>query len=305
MADRIKVGFPGLGIDEFELSSVAIRNLFGVEGFSVRWYAVFICLGICLAFVYFLLRGKRTEKLLEDDLLNVTLLAVPLGIVGARFLYVITNLDQYDTFMEMINIREGGVAVYGSIIFGAGTIIVYSLIKKHNCLKYFDAIAPAMMIGQIIGRWGNFMNGEAYGLSENVDTNIFRMTVQRIYSDGSVGKVVTAHPTFLYESLWNLVGFILINIVYKKKKFDGQIVAIYVAWYGFGRAWIEMLRSDSLYVGNQKLMVWLGFITCAAAVVGYILLSRRGTAKETEVDDFLTAKAEEIKEVEETANDNT
>lgn len=288
MADSVKIGFPGLGIDEFTVDSVAIHNAFGAEGLDIRWYALIICTGIVSAFFYFLMRGKRTEKLLEDDLLNITLFAVPIGVVGARFLYVITNLEDYESLLEMINIRSGGLAIYGGIIFGALTILVYSLIKRHNPLKYFDAICPGVMLAQAIGRWGNFTNGEAYGLGYGAEKMPWRMTV-----DG-----IVTHPTFLYESLWNLTGFVIANLLYKNKKFDGRIFTFYVAWYGFGRAWIEFLRSDSLRVGGYKLMVILGFFTCAAAVGAHIYLYLRNRK---ELADFAQTKTL----TEETANDNT
>ena len=288
MADSVKISFPGLGIDEFTVNSVAFENAFGVDGLDIRWYALIICVGIISAFTYFLMRGKRTENLLEDDLLNVTLFAVPIGVVGARFLYVITRLNTYDSFVEMINIRQGGLAIYGGIIFGAATIFVYSLIKKHNALKYFDAICPGVMLAQAIGRWGNFMNGEAFGVGYGVNSVPWRMTV-----DGEV-----CHPTFFYESLWNIIGFVIANLLYRNKKFDGQIFTFYVAWYGFGRGWIEFLRSDSLMIGNQKLMVYLGFLSCAVAVAVHIYLYRRS---KIEITTFNESKAI----TEENADDNT
>ncbi len=294
MAERIKVAFPGLGIGELDISSVAIRNLFGIEGLDIRWYAIILCIGIVGAFTYFLTRGKRTEGLTEDDLLNVTIFAVPIGVVGARFLYVITSLEKYDSFSEMINIREGGLAIYGGIIFGALTILVYSKIKHHNCFKYYDAIVPGVMLGQAIGRWGNFMNGEAYGVGYNADGMPWRMTVQKFYESGKVSEVLTVHPTFLYESLWNILGFVIANLIYRKKRFDGQILCFYVAWYGFGRAWIEFLRGDSLMVCGMKLMVLLGFASCAVAIGAYIFLYKRaasGTERlDKEVAAFLSKK---------------
>ena len=288
MADPVKVSFPGLGIDEFKLDPVAIHNAFGIEGLDIRWYALIICVGIITAFVYFLKRGKGTEKLLEDDLLNVTLFAVPIGVIGARFLYVITNLDDYDTFLEMVNIRSGGLAIYGGIIFGALTIVVYSRIKKHNPLKYFDAICPGVMLAQAIGRWGNFMNGEAYGVGYGAEKMPWRMTVNGIVT----------HPTFFYESLWNIIGFVIANLLYKNKKFDGRIFTFYVAWYGFGRAWIEFLRVDSLPLGSHRLMVYLGFISCAVAIAAHIYLFKRS---KNEIKDFEQAKTT----TEGIANDNT
>lgn len=302
MSDGVFVSFPGLGIDEFKIDSVA----FALLGIEIRWYALIICTGIILAFCYFFNRAKRTEQLLEDDVLNVTLIAVPLAIVGARFLYVITNLDSYDTFFEMINIREGGIAIYGAIIFGALALLGYTKLKKLPTLKFFDAICPAVMIGQIIGRWGNFMNGEAFGVGYGAESLPWRMTVQRfVYMDnGAIDRAkynyFVTHPTFLYESLWNLLGFVIANILYKKKKFDGQIFLFYVAWYGFGRGLIEILREDSLLVFGQKLMVYLGLTTCAAAIVFYVILLRRNRNKTDEVEAFVKAKA--VNDTEENEN---
>ena len=293
MSDGVMISVPGLGINEFKIDSVAFAP-FGIE---IRWYALIICTGIILAFLYFYNRAKRTEQLLEDDVLNVTLIAVPLAIVGARFLYVITNLDSYDSFFEMINIREGGIAIYGAIIFGALALLGYTKLKKLPTLKFFDAICPAVMIGQIIGRWGNFMNGEAFGKGYGAENLPWRMTVQRfVYTaNGDIDKTgyhyhEATHPTFLYESLWNLLGFVIANVLYKKKKYDGQIFLFYVAWYGFGRGLIEILRSDSLLVFGQKLMVYLGLITCAVAIVFYVLMLRRSNNKPDEVAEFVKAK---------------
>ncbi len=295
MSDGVMISFPGLGIGEFKIDSIA----FSPFGIDIRWYAIIICTGIILAFLYFFNRAKRTEKLLEDDVLNVTLLAVPLAIVGARFLYVITNLEDYDSFFEMINMREGGIAIYGAIIFGALALLGYTRIKKLPTLKFFDAICPAVLIGQIIGRWGNFMNGEAFGLGYGAENLPWRMTVQRfVYGKGGVIDTTgygyyVAHPTFLYESIWNLLGFVIINLVYKKKRFDGQIFLLYVAWYGFGRGLIEILRSDSLMVFGQKLMVYLGLITCAVAIAFYVIMLRRSKTKPDEVAEFVKAKKQE------------
>lgn len=298
MASKVTVGFPGLGIDKFDIDPVAIRSIFGLDIPDIRWYALIICTGIILSFIYFYYRSKRTELLLEDDILNVTLFAVPIGIVGARFFYVVTNLDDYDSFLDMINIRNGGLAIYGGIIFGALTFLAYTKIKRLSTLKFLDAISPAVMIGQIMGRWGNFMNGEAYGWSKGVEKLPWRMELEGAYRtviENGVEKRVSVdfvHPTFLYESLWNLLGFVIANILYRKKKFNGQIFFFYIAWYGFGRGFIEMLRTDSLSLfGTEKLMVWLGFLSCAAATTAYIVMAVKKRGQKDEVAEFIGAKA--------------
>lgn len=296
MASKVTVGFPGLGIDNFDINPVAVSKIFGLDIPDVRWYALIICTGMVLSFLYFYHRSKRTELILEDDVLNITLFAVPIGIVGARFLYVITNLEDYDGFLDMINIREGGLAIYGGIIFGGLTFLVYTKIKRLSTLKFLDAISPAVMIGQIVGRWGNFMNGEAYGWSEGVEKLPWRMYVSGAHRhDPVTGNLISldfVHPTFLYESVWNLIGFIIANILYRKKKFNGQIFFFYVAWYGLGRGFIELLRTDSLsFLGMEKLMVWLGFISCAVAVTLYVVFYVKNRNKIDEVAEFVGAKA--------------
>lgn len=287
MTTNVHVSFPGLGMEKgFDINPVA----FSVSGFDIRWYAIIICAGIVAAFMYFYFRARRNELIPEDDIFNLTLFTVPIAIIGARFLYVITSLDKYDTFYDMINIRNGGLAIYGAIIFGGIVVLVYTLIKHIPTLSVLDALSPAVMIGQIIGRWGNFMNGEAFGSSIHVSKLPWRMVLNNTYASGS-NVIYVTHPTFLYESLWNLLGFLILNnIIYKRKKFDGQVFFLYVAWYGFGRAFIEMLRTDSLRVFGYKLMVFLGFLSYAAAIVAYIIVRKKSVAKTDEVDDFMADK---------------
>ena len=254
------VSFPGLGLS-FDLNPVA----FSVFGLDVRWYGVIITIGIIAAFCYAYFRATKTERIHPDHLYNLALFTIPLGIVGARFIYVATKWEDYKgDFFKIIDIRSGGLAIYGAIIFGGATVITYCLIKKLNVWKVVDAVAPGVMLAQAIGRWGNFVNAEAYGSSANVGNLFCRMEI------GGVAY----HPTFLYESLWNLIGFALINLIfYRKKKFDGEIFFLYIGWYGFGRAWIELLRTDSLYIGKFKFSVVVGILSFIASIIGLIVLS--------------------------------
>jgi len=255
------VTFPGLGLD-FNLNEIA----FSIGSLQVRWYGIILCTGIIAAFLYFMRRASKTEGIDPDHVYNITLLAVIVAIIGARFTYVITNLDLYDTFWEMLDIREGGIAIYGAIIFGGSAVIFYCKIKKLKTYTILDSIAPAVMLGQIIGRWGNFVNAEAYGYSEGVDKLPWRMGLDRVFIDDKLrSDIQFVHPTFLYESLWNLIGFILINIAYKKKKFDGQIF------------FIEMLRTDSLYIAGLKLSVVIGFITFIVAIIMLFVLLKKSS----------------------------
>ncbi len=266
------VSFPSIGIAPFELNPVAFTiPLF--EGIEVRWYGLILTLGIIIAFIYTAFRAKQ-EGIILDDVLDIAIFTVIFGIIGARLYYVLTSLEDYDSFLEMIAIWEGGIAIYGAIIAGAITIIAVCKYKKIKFLKMFDATALGVMLGQTVGRWGNFCNGEAYGVQLAEDSPLYfaRMGLQstNTLSDFHTTEMVYVHPTFLYESVWNLVGFIIINALYKKKKFDGQIVLMYATWYGFGRMLIEGLRTDSLYVGVFRISQVVGFV---CFVVGALLLT--------------------------------
>ncbi len=299
MNDMHTVAFPGLGL-EFEINSVA----FSIAGIEVKWYGILITIGICLALFMFYRYAKNKEGLPEDHLYNLALITVPVSIVGARVMYVVTEWDRYrGDFLKMINIREGGLAIYGAIIFGIITVYTYSRITKLSTLKLMDAAAPAVMIGQAIGRWGNFMNAEAYGYSPGVETLPWRMEIT-----DSLGRVTVAHPTFLYESLWNVIGILLIYLIfYKKKKFDGQILFTYLGWYGFGRMWIEMLRTDSLYLFKGwlgetiKISVFIGAVSVVASIVGMAILYRKAkkkAAQEAYTPKFASVKVETVEESE-------
>jgi len=289
--DKI-IAFPGLGF-QIELNTVA----FSLGSLTVKWYGIILTLGIIAAFVYFYKRGTKTELIKGDHIYNMTLWCIPLAIVGARFMYVITTLDSgnYKTFIDYIAIWEGGIAIYGAIIAGGLTIIIYCKAKKIRILKTLDCLAPAVMLGQVIGRWGNFVNGECYGWSEGVGNLPWRMqmsgTYKTVFVDGVAKKITVdyVHPTFLYESLWNLIGFLLINLIfYKKKKFNGQIFCLYMGWYGIGRAFVEMLRTDSLYItGTQiKASVLIGFIAFATSIVMYIILAKKNKPIKEDLSEY-------------------
>lgn len=261
----IKVSFPGLGIDSFDLNSVAF-TLF--DKVKVHWYGIIITLGIILAFSYCAWRAKQAA-IIFDDLLDMTIFAVIFGIIGARLYYVLTSLDEYKSFYKMIAIWEGGLAIYGGLIAGGLTVFLVCKYKKISFMKVADSAAPGVMIAQALGRWGNFFNGEAYGEELLEGSPLYFLRMGLVPNIESSTRMHYFHPTFLYESLWNIIGFVIINLIYKKKKFDGQIFYMYVAWYGFGRMLIEGLRTDSLYVGAFRISQVVGFI---CFVVGTLLL---------------------------------
>lgn len=268
------VSFPGLGIGEFTMSEVAFSiDFFGLlkNPIEIRWYGLLITIGIVLAILYALKRTKD-EGISADDLLDMGIFTIIFGIIGARTYYVLTygisnfvvkdsegSLKLWDTFVSIIGIWNGGIAIYGALIAGGLTIYLVCRHKKINFLKAFDAISPAVMIGQILGRWGNFVNGEAYGYEVKAGDFLYTFRMGLIPNIESATKIHFFHPTFLYESLWNLIGFLLINWLYKKKKFDGQVFLMYATWYGFGRMFIEGLRTDSLYIGVFRISQIVGF----------------------------------------------
>ncbi len=264
----VTMSFPGLGIGEFTVNPVAF-TLF--DKIQIRWYAIIITLGMITAFAYCACRAKQ-EKILFDDLLDMAMFAIIFGIFGARLYYVLMSLDEINSFYDAIAIWNGGLAIYGGIIAGALTVFVMCKIKKISFPKVADAAAPGVMIAQAIGRWGNFFNGEAFGEEVGEDFLLRMGLISRNtnYIFGT-SRMVYVHPTFFYESLWNVIGFVLINLVYKKKKFDGQIVLMYLAWYGFGRMLIEGLRTDSLYIGVFRISQVVGFICFVGATTALIV----------------------------------
>ena len=274
------VGFPRLGLGPFSISHTA----FSIGFLSVQWYGIIIVLGMALACLYAFWRMKSVP-LVVDDMLDIKLVCIPSGIVGARLYYVLTSLENYPAFWDVFKIWEGGLAIYGGIIGGFIGIFAVCRHKKKSLLRVLDCIAPGVMIGQLVGRWGNFVNAEAYGVigpydflghtfdaASLAEHNPFIMTVNGMY----------VHPTFLYESVWNLIGFLLINAFWKHKKYDGQILLLYLTWYGFGRAVIEGFRGDSLYIGSLRISQLLAFICFAAGVILLIAFAVKRPGKQAE-----------------------
>lgn len=280
MGTKVTIAFPGIGIDAFTVDKIA----FAIGNVEVRWYGIILTLGIVAGVLYAMYRSKH-EGMKPDDVLDYALWTVLLAIIGARLYYVLTTLKDahgnwnYHSFLDVIAIWEGGIAMYGSVIGGAIALLLVSKFKKFGkdkVIKVFDMVAPGVMLGQIIGRWGNFVNGEAHGV-ETAEGFFLRMGLKY----GS--HTYYYHPTFLYESLWNLAGFVLINIFYKKKKFDGQVLLMYLAWYGLGRMFIEGLRTDSLYIGVFRISQVVGFLCFAicTALLVYLLIRSRRAALDT------------------------
>ena len=262
------ITFPGLGI---EINPPEGFSLFGVE---IKFYALIICFGLILAVVYCLRRCKAFG-LTTDNILDVVIVGLPCAIVGARLYYVVFEWERFFVYNEhwydFLNIRQGGLAIYGAVIGAVLGVWIFCMLSKKRrriFLPATDMAGLGLLIGQSIGRWGNFMNREAHG---GVTDSFLRMGLM----EG--GKQIYVHPTFLYESLWNAVGLLLLHFLSKKRKFDGQVFLYYLAWYGLGRVWIEGMRTDSLWWGPFRVSQVLAGATLLAAVLllAYVLLIRK------------------------------
>ena len=247
------ITFPGLGLEMNPPSYIEIGT------FKIHFYGMIIAFGLMLAVFYGLRRCKQFG-IKSDDLLDGVLWIVPFAIICARAYYVIFEWDQYAADpISALYIWKGGLAIYGGVIGAAIGIIVFTKVKKISTGAIFDLVGLGFLIGQSIGRWGNFFNREAFG----AQTDIF---IRMGLTNPVTGVVEYWHPTFLYESLWNAVGFVLLHFLSKKRQYDGQIALGYVAWYGLGRALIEGLRTDSLWWGPFRVSQLLAAVSCIAAV---------------------------------------
>lgn len=249
------IGFEGIGISPFLMDRVA----FSIGSFDIYWYAIIITCGLILAVAFCMWQARKFD-LTVDNVLDILLWGLPIAVVCARAYYVLFKLDHYDSFAEMVNIRDGGLAIYGGVIGAFVTGFVYCRIKKVNMLALFDLGALGFLIGQCIGRWGNFVNAEAFGEVTDLPWGM------------SINGYGPYHPTFLYESLWNLLGFILLFLFAKKwMKHHGEVFSLYFAWYGLGRFFIEGLRTDSLYLGPIRVSQLLAAVFFFAGIVFFVL----------------------------------
>lgn len=273
------LSFPGLGINGMEMNSVA----FSIFGISIAWYAIIITFGLILAIAYTMYRASKIGVDYEQ-IIDFAIFVVPFGILGARLYYVLCELDRYHSFWEIFDIRSGGLAIYGGIIAGAVTVFVVCKVKKIPFPALGDCIVPGLILAQSIGRWGNFVNVEAFGSVTDVAWRMSSPSIAQYLSNqisaeeylGILNGTLGVHPTFFYESFWNIIGFIAINFFYKHKKYDGQIILLVFGWYGLGRAWIEGLRTDSLYIPGtairvSQMLAILIFVGCLAAIIYFII----------------------------------
>ena len=249
------VSFPGLGINDLPVNRVA----FSIGSFNVYWYGILIATGLMLAVLYAYFNAHRYD-VDRNKLIDCVIVGIITAVIGARAYYVAFRWDYFSAHpAEIIDIRDGGIAIYGSIIGALIGGLVVAKIRKMKFLPVLDITMTGFLIGQAIGRWGNFFNQEAYGTPTD---SIFRMGL----FNTRTGAWEFYHPTFLYESVWNALGFVLLHFLSKHRKYDGQVALGYAAWYGLGRAFIEGLRVDSLYWGSFRVSQLLAAASCVAAV---------------------------------------
>ena len=248
-----EISFPSLG-----LTMNPPRNL-EIGPFNIYFYGIIIALGMVLAVMYASRRSKEFG-ITEDDLLDGVLWVTPFAILCARAYYCIFSWDYYGKHLvEVFYIWNGGLAIYGGVLGAALGLAVFCKIKKIKLPMLLDLVSLGFLIGQSMGRWGNFFNREAFGAET---ASFLRMGLMNSYT----GTVTYYHPTFFYESAWNAVGFLLLHHFSKKRQYDGQVALGYAAWYGLGRAFIEGLRTDSLYWGPFRVSQLLAAVSCLAAV---------------------------------------
>lgn len=267
------VQFPGLGLD-FTINRVALS----IGGFNIYWYGVIIAVGMLLALLY-AFHYAVDFGIDSDRLVDVVAIGTVMAIVCARIYYVAMAPFEYQSLWEMVDIRLGGIAIYGAVI---GAFVFGGLAAKWRkvpLLPLFDLVALGFLIGQGIGRWGNFVNQEAFGTNTTLPwgmysegTEAYLQSVQVTLPAGvTVDPSMPVHPTFLYESLWCLIGFVVLALYVKHRKFHGQIFLLYAIWYGLGRGWIEGLRTDSLLIGNTGLRA-SQLVAILSAFVAFLLL---------------------------------
>jgi phosphatidylglycerol---prolipoprotein diacylglyceryl transferase len=249
---------------------------FNIFGLDIKWYGIFIAIGMMVG----ILLASYTSKLKNvdyDEFLNIVLISFPIAIIGARVYYVIFEFGQYkDNLMQVFNIRQGGLAIHGGIIFGMLTAFIYTRYKKENLLKFADVAAPSIIIGQALGRWGNFFNSEAHG---GPVTAAFISHFPNFIQKGMLIDGIYYHPTFLYESIWDvLVCLLLIYLLTKAFKI-GTVFFTYIGLYSIGRFFIEGLRTDSLMLGGIRVAQLISLVGVAIWIIFLVIMYKRKSLK--------------------------
>ncbi|HJC72382.1 MAG TPA: prolipoprotein diacylglyceryl transferase [Candidatus Ruthenibacterium merdavium] len=272
------VSFPGLEL-EMEINRVA----FTVFGVPIYWYGVCIALGLLLGMLY-AFRYAKSYGIDADRMVDVIFASTIAAIIGGRAYYVATAPFEYQSIWEMIDIRLGGIAIYGGIIAAFAMGALMCRVRKVPMLPMFDLAAQGFLIGQCLGRWGNFFNQEAFGGNTTLPWGMISESTQQylqavqetLAAQGmTVDPSMPVHPTFLYESIWCGLGFLLLWRYSKHRRFHGEMTLLYIMWYGFERFFVEGLRTDSLMVGNVRISQAVAALSVAAALVLWVILRRK------------------------------
>lgn len=247
---------------------------------QIYWYSVMLFVGFLLG-GYLLLREAKRFKIDEEFVVNLFFYTIPISIIGARLYYVAFNWEMYaDNIIDIFKVWEGGLAIHGGILFGLLFVIIYTHKHGYSIIRMMDMASVGLIVGQIIGRWGNFFNQEAHGPSTTLET-LKSYHLPNFIIEGMNINGTYYHPTFLYESLWNLVGLIIMLIIRRTKKIKlGQVTGFYMIWYGVGRYFIESLRTDSLMYGDFKVAQ---LISIAFVIIGLVLVLKNAFNSKFEV----------------------
>lgn len=274
------VQFPALGL-EVEINNIA----FSIGNFSIYWYGLLIGCGMLLALIFAFTKA-RSFGIDDDRLVDVVFITTIIAIICARAYYVIFAPFKYNSFWDMINIRDGGLAIYGAVIGAAVFGTLMCKWRKIPILPTLDIAAMGFLIGQGVGRWGNFFNQEAFGTNTSSlfgmyspATNAYLTSMQSTLAEQgvAVNPAMPVHPTFLYESVWCLVGFALLALHIKRRRFDGEIAIMYAVWYGLGRFFIEGIRTDSLMTSffNLRTSQIVAFASVLGGIILWLIMKKR------------------------------
>lgn len=286
-----------------KLSPIAFTIPIGKGHWDIYWYGIIIATGFLLALIYGLKNAGR-YNLNPDRMLDVILVATPIAILSARAYYVIFDGEKLNGIGDFFGFGTSsgfaGLAIYGGVIGAFVSGALMCKLRKIKILDMFDVAAVGFLIGQGIGRWGNFVNQEAYGAFTG--SSWWGMQSEKTISEMGEGLV---HPCFLYESIWCIAGFFILNHFSKKRRFSGEISLMYCVWYGFGRGFIELLRTDSLMIGKLKVSCLLSFAVCIAGVAALAVLRRRfaENSADTAYDGVFGENVEEQKDGTEEQNE--
>ncbi len=274
-----------------KLSPIAFSIPLGSRHWDIYWYGIIIATGFLLALIYATKNAKRFG-IDTDRMLDIVLVVTPVAILSARTYYVIFDGEKLNGIGDFFGFGDSsgfsGIAIYGGVIGAFVSGFIMCKIRKVNVRDMFDLASLGFLIGQGVGRWGNFVNQEAYGSFTN--SSFWGMQSERTIREMGEGLV---HPCFLYESVWCIAGFLLINRLSRNRKFSGETFLMYCAWYGFGRGFIELLRTDSLMLGNIKVSCLLAFVLCITSVTAIVLIRRKIKPEEGYVSQFSENAEEE------------